>query len=149
MYQFAFPGRYNDTTYNGDATKKRLANKLISTFAKQNKYICGICNGVSILAWSRVDGRSLLMGKRCTAPSRAAPAGIYNGRVGNPSIRWHVQQNNGRLVPPGSIGNPNSRADDVVVDGNIITAEDDQSAREAGRKLAELLLSEQSKRKTE
>jgi len=140
MYQYAFQGRYNDRSYNGDANKKRAANELINSFSKQGKYVCGICNGVSVLAWSRIDGRSLLAGKRCTAPTRAAPAGVYDGQRGSPSIRWHVQQNQGRLVPAGSIGNPRSRADDVVVDGKIITAEDDQSAREAGRVLAKLLV---------
>lgn len=139
MYQFAFRGRYNDARYNGDAGRKRAANRLINAFTEQDKYVCGICNGVSVLAWSRVNGRSVLAGKRCTAPARPAPAGVYNGRRGNPSIRWHVQQNQGRLVRAGSIGNPRSPADDVVVDGRIITAEDDRSAREAGRKLAELL----------
>ena len=114
--------------------------QLINAFADQDKYICGICNGVSVLAWSRLNGRSLLDGKRVTAPTRAAPSGVYDGQRGSPSIRWHVEQNGGRLVPPGSIGNPRSRADDVVVEGKIITAEDDQSAREAGRQLAELLL---------
>ncbi|NND96511.1 MAG: cyclic nucleotide-binding protein [Pirellulaceae bacterium] len=139
MYQYAFDGRYDDAAYNGDRQKKNAANRLINAFHKQDKYICGICNGVSVLAWSRVDGQSLLSGKRVTAPTRAAPSGIYDGQRGNPSIRWHVEKNGGRLVPAGSIGNPRSRADDVAVDGKIITAEDDQSAREAGRQLARLL----------
>ena len=139
MYQYAFRGRYDQRSYNGDAGKKEAANELINQFAKQDKYICGICNGVSVLAWSRVNGRSLLAGKRVTAPTRNAPSGIYNGQRATPSIRWHVQQNGGNLVPAGSIGNPNSRADDVAIDGKIITAEDDQSAREAGRQLAKLL----------
>ncbi len=139
MYQFAFAGRYDNATYNGNQTIKKAANQLINAFAAQDKYICGICNGVSVLAWSRVNGKSLLDGKRVTAPTRAAPSGVYNGRRGAPSIRWHVEQNGGRLVPAGSIGHPGSRADDVLVDGRVITAEDDQSAREAGRQLAKLL----------
>ncbi|TWT97299.1 DJ-1/PfpI family protein [Neorhodopirellula pilleata] len=139
MYQYAFEGRYNHPEYNGDVGKKQAANHLINSFVKSDKYVCGICNGVSVLAWSRVNGKSLLAGKQCTAPTRSAPPGVYNGRPGSPSIRWHVEQNRGRLVPAGSIGNPQSRADDVVVDDKIITAEDDQSAREAGRQLAELL----------
>ena len=139
MYQHAFQGRYDNHRYNGNASKKQAANRLINQFAKQDKYICGICNGVSVLAWSRVDGMSILAGKRCTAPSIAAPSGIYDGRRASPPIRWHVQRNHGRLVPAGSIGDPRSRADDVMVDGKIITAEDDHSAREAGRQLAKLL----------
>lgn len=139
MYQYGFRGRYDNATYNGNESIKATANELINAFAKQDKHICGICNGVSVLAWSRVGGRSLLAGKTVTAPARSAPSGLYDGQRASPPIRWHVQQNQGRLLPAGSIGNPRSAADDVVVDGKIITAENDQSARQAGRKLAELL----------
>ena len=66
MYQFAFPGRYDNATYNGNGAIKATANQLVNAFAAEDKYICGICNGVSVLAWSRVNGQSLLEGKRVT-----------------------------------------------------------------------------------
>ncbi len=139
MYQYAFTGRYDETIYNGEPSTKDTVNRLINAFAEQDKFICGICNAVSVLAWSRVNGKSLLTGKSVTAPIRNAPNGIYDGRRDAPSIHWHVRKNGGNLISPSELGSPNSTADDVVVDGKIITAADDQSAREAGRRLALLL----------
>lgn len=138
-YQFAFEGRYNNEAYNGTRPVKVEANRLINEFAAADKYVCGLCNGVSVLAWSRVNGRSLLQGKRVCAPVREAPAGVYNGRPGQPSTRWHPEQNGAILSPPGAIGVPNSVHDDVLVDGKVITGEDDASAREMGRRLTQVL----------
>lgn len=137
-YQYAFTGTYNQRSYNGNATIKAAANQLINDFVAQDKYVGGLCNGVSVLAWARVKGKSLLEGKKVCAPSLSAPAGVYNGRQTQPSTRWHPEQNKAILSPAGAIGRPGA-ADDVLVDGKIITGEDDSSAREMGRKLAELL----------
>lgn len=139
MYQFAFTGRYNDPNYNGDRAIKTEANRIINEFLAQDKYTCALCNAVSVLAWARVNGRSPLAGKRVCAPTRQAPPGVYNGRPGQPSCRWHPEANGARLSPAGSIGQPGSAADDVVVDGRIITGEDDISAREMGRRIVEVL----------
>jgi len=139
MYQYAFRGRYNNPAYNGDARTKEAANRLINTFVQQDKYVCALCHGVSVLAWSRVNGRSLLAGKRATGPTRQGPAGIYNGRQSQPSSRWSSEQNGARMVAPNSIGNPGTAADDIVIDGKIITGQDDISAREMGRQLAQRL----------
>lgn len=139
MYQFAFTGRYDNASYNGTAAIKRDANRVIGDFLKQDKYVCALCNGVTVLAWARVDGQSPLKGKRVCAPTRQAAAGIYNGQRAQPSCRWHPEQNGARLVPAGSIGQPNTAADDVVVDGKIVTGEDDISARDMGRTIVRLL----------
>ncbi len=139
MYQFAFPGRYANAAYNGSVAVKREANRLIGDFLKQDKYVCALCNGVTVLAWARVDGQSPLKGKRVCAPTRQAAAGIYNGQQAQPSCRWHPEQNGALLVPAGSIGRPNTAEDDVVVDGKIVTGEDDISAREMGRRIVQLL----------
>lgn len=138
-YQFAFPGRYDDAAYNGSAAVKREANRVIGDFVKQDKYVCALCNGVTALAWARVDGKSPLAGKRVCAPTRQAAPGLYNGQRAQPSCRWHPEQNGARLVPAGSIGRPNTAEDDVVVDGKIVTGEDDISAREMGRRIVQLL----------
>lgn len=140
MYQFAFTGRYDNASYNGDRATKAEVNRVINEFVAQDKYVCGLCNAVSVLAWARVDGRSPLAGKRVCAPARQAPTGVYNGQRGQPSCRWHPEQNQARMSPFQSIGQPNSSADDVIVDGKIITGEDDASAREMGRTLANVLL---------
>jgi putative intracellular protease/amidase len=138
-YQFAFNGRYNDASYNGDRAIKTEANRVINEFVKQDKYVAALCNGVSVLAWARVDGKSPLSGKRVCAPVRQAPPGVYNGRPGQPSCRWHPESNGAILSPAGTIGQPGNAADDVLVDGKIITGEDDISAREMGRRLVEVL----------
>lgn len=139
MYQYAFQGRYNNAAYNGDRRTKEATNRLINEFVKQDKYVCALCHGVSVLAWSRVNGRSLLAGKRATGPTRQGPAGIYNGRQNQPSSRWGSEQNGARMVAPNSVGNPRTAADDIVIDGKIMTGQDDISAREMGRQLAQQL----------
>jgi putative intracellular protease/amidase len=139
-YQFAFPGRYDKPSYNGNKIIRAEANRIINEFVQQDKYVCALCNGVSVLAWARMDGKSPLEGKRVCAPVREAAAGIYNGRPAQPSCRWHPESNGAILSPSGSIGQPGNVADDVLIDGKIITGEDDPSAREMGRKIVEVLL---------
>lgn len=138
MYQYAFDGRYSDPSYNGNRQVKEAANRLIGEFSKKNKFVGGICHGVSVLAWARVDGRSPLAGHRAVAPQRSGPSGVYNGQQAQPPSRWNAEQNGARLAPARSVGGP-SPQDDVVVDGRIITAEDDQAARHFGVVLARLL----------
>lgn len=139
MYQYAFTGRYTNSVYNGDQRTKGEVNRLINEFIAADKYTCALCNAVSVLAWARVQGQSPLRGKRVCAPTREAPAGIYNGRPGQPSCRWHPEQNGALLSPSKSIGDPNSVHDDVHIDGKIITGEDDGSARVMGQRLAHVL----------
>lgn len=142
MYQFAFQGRYNNNVYNGDTRTKAEVNRVINEFVAADKYVCGLCNAVSVLAWARVNNQSPLRGKRVCAPTREAPAGVYNGRPGQPSCRWHPEQNGAILSPSRAIGDPRSVHDDVLVDGKIITGEDDGSARVMGQRLAQLLRGE-------
>lgn len=139
MYQYAFQGRYDNNNYNGNREIKRHANRLINAMARDDKYIGGICHGVSVLAWSRVGGQSLLRGKRVAAPQRDGPRGIYNGTHQQPPSRWSAQVNGADLTEPRSIGDPRTSVDDVAVDGKILTAEDDRAARLLGRTLARLL----------
>jgi putative intracellular protease/amidase len=139
MYQYAFRGSYSNRVYNGDRATKETANRLINEFVAADKHVAALCHGVSVLAWSRVNGRSLLAGKRATGPTRQGPAGNYNGRQGQPPSRWNSEANGARMVPPNSVGNPQTAADDIVIDGKILTGQDDISAREMGRQLAAAL----------
>ncbi|MFT5326855.1 MAG: putative intracellular protease/amidase, partial [Planctomycetaceae bacterium] len=139
MYQYAFQGSYNNSAYNGDRRTKEATNKLIIAFVEQDKFVCALCHGVSVLAWSRVNGRSLLAGRRATGPTRQGPAGIYNGQQSQPSSRWGSEQNGAKMVTPNSVGDPGTAADDIVIDGKIMTGQDDISAREMGRQLAKQL----------
>ncbi|MGL5095928.1 MAG: DJ-1/PfpI family protein, partial [Planctomycetia bacterium] len=138
-YQFAFDGRYDDAAYSGDRAVKAVVNRLIGEFLEQDKYVAALCNAVSVLAWARVDGISPLRGKQVCAPTREAPPGYYDGRPGQPSCRWHPERNGAVLSPAGAIGLEGTAEDDVLVDGRIVTGEDDISAREMGRRLVELL----------
>lgn len=138
-YQFAFTGRYNDPAYNGEREVKAVVNRLIGEFLAQDKYVAALCNAVSVLAWARIDGRSPLQGRRVCAPVREAAAGIYEGRQAQPSCRWHPEVNGAIMSPAGAIGRRDTAADDVLVDGRIVTGEDDISSREMGRRLVQLL----------
>ncbi|QDT64306.1 DJ-1/PfpI family protein [Calycomorphotria hydatis] len=139
MYQYAFNGSYNNRAYNGDRDVKAAVNRKLAEFIEQDKYVGALCHGVSVLAWARVNGRSILAGRRAVASPRQSPAGIYNGQRGQPLSRWNAEANGARLTPARSIGNPGTSEDDVLVDGKLITGEDDNSARLFGETLARLL----------
>jgi putative intracellular protease/amidase len=124
----------------------RPSNKLITSFIEQDKYVCALCHGTTVLAWARVNGRSPLAGKQATGPVLAGPAGNYPGHRGSPPpSRWHAETNGARMVAPNSVGDPKTLSDDVVIDGKIMTGQDDPTAREMGRQLARALLSERSR----
>jgi putative intracellular protease/amidase len=143
MYQFAFQGSYQNTAYNGERSVKEAVNRLITSFIQQDKYVCALCHGTTVLAWARVNGRSPLAGKQATGPVLNGPAGNYPGYRGSatPPSRWHSEVNGARLVAPGSVGDPGTLVDDVVIDGKIMTGQDDPTAREMGRQLARALTS--------
>ncbi|WP_144058857.1 DJ-1/PfpI family protein [Rhodopirellula sp. SWK7] len=139
MYQYAFQGSYSNRTYNGDPQTKAAVNRLLNDFIEQDKFVGALCHGVSVLAWARVNGRSLLQGKRVVASPRQSPSGTYNGRRDQPLSRWNAQINGAQLSPARSIGNPRTSADDVMIDGKILTGEDDNSATLFGATLAKYL----------
>jgi putative intracellular protease/amidase len=142
MYQYAFQGTYQNSAYNGERNVKEAVNKLITSFIEQDKYVCALCHGTTVLAWARVNGRSPLAGKQATGPVINGPAGNYPGYRGSgtPTSRWHAETNGARMVAPGSVGDPSTLVDDVVIDGKIMTGQDDPTAREMGRQLARALL---------
>ena len=140
MYQYAFPGRYRKGVYNGDDRTKEVVNRLLNEFVEQDKIIGALCHGISVLAWARVDGKSLLAGRRAVGSPRPSPAGTYPRLRETPLSRWNVQANGARITPMRSIGDPRTSADDVLVDGKLITGEDDNSADLFGRTLAEMLV---------
>lgn len=143
MYQYAFEGSYHNAVYNGDSQIKAAVNRLLNEFIQQDKYVGALCHGVSVLAWARVNNRSILQGRRAVGSPRQSPSGIYNGRRDQPLSRWNAEVNGARLTPIRSIGNPGTSADDVLVDGKLITGEDDNSALLFGQTLARLLTDSQ------
>ena len=134
--QYAHDGQYDYAPYNGSAELKEVVNDLINDFVDQDKYLAAICNGVTVLAWARVDGASPIDGHNVTAWAHHLPS------VGGETqwTRDHIELNGGTQLESGEIGDPTTSSDDVIVDGNIITAENYDSAYAFGRKIAEVLL---------
>lgn len=152
MYQYAYndpdlngtiDNYYANALYNGNADQgktKAAVNELINDFVAQDKYVVGICHGVSVLAWARVDGTSPLQGRKVASGVAGAPAGFYLGTwyANNElTLHEHVVANGGFTNPyAGQSGDPTTSADDVIVDGRIITAENYTSASRLGVVLA-------------
>lgn len=137
QYQFAFPGTYNNVPYNGTPAIREAANRLINEFVAQDKVVTGVCYGVSVLAWSRVNGQSLLQGRTATTAHFNSPT---NNLPEAALYRWHLESNGATAFTGGELGQPVSRFDDVIVDGGIITGENYDSGRLLGETLADRLL---------
>lgn len=141
-YQYAFEGTYQNAAYRGDSAVVAGVNRLINDFVDQDKYVAGICHGVSVLAWARVDGVSPIRGRAVVAWAGGGPAFRLGGRDYPDSrvpLRWQIEANGGLMPLSAAIGDPISSADDVWVDGRIITAENYTSAAWFGRVLARLV----------
>ncbi len=139
-YQYAFPGTYQTFAYNGQGMTEIVANRLIGDFVHQGKYVTAICHGVTDLAWARVDGVSPIAGHTVAAYAGESPPWRENtGQYPN-TTRWHVESNGATMVASRSIGDPTTAADDVIVDGHIITAENYDSARQFGRVVAAAII---------
>jgi putative intracellular protease/amidase len=155
MYQYAYndpnfdgvtDNYYFHGAYNGDdnlsdgviAPQKVVVNNLVNEFLADDKPVAAICHGVTVLAWARVDGVSPLSGRHVAVPTTVmAPSQFYNGtEVYSPYYMGQYDQviANGAVASPisGSIGPSPTAADDVVVDGRIITAENFESATHFG-----------------
>jgi len=161
MYQYAYndpnldgtiDSYYADGFYNGDdnlgdgkpGEAKAAVNRLINDFVDQDKYVAAICHGVTVLAWARVDGTSPLQGKKVTSPTTGSPATFYLGlwyADHELSVHEQIVANGGFTNPySGQYGNPTTAADDVIVDGRIITGQDYTSAPLLGRVIAGQIL---------
>lgn len=135
-YQYAFDGTYSNAAYNGDAETKAAVNHLVNEFLADDKQVAAICHGVSVLAWARVDGVSPLQGKHVAAYAGGSPSLTIDGVTyadGAIPTRWHIETNGGIQFASDSIGDPATAADDVWVDGKIITAENYDSAAQFGQ----------------
>ncbi|MEW4456374.1 DJ-1/PfpI family protein [Bremerella sp. JC817] len=135
QYQYAFEGTYNNGSYNGEEVLKQTVNDLINDFVEQDKYVTAICHGVSVLAWARVDGASLLEGRTVSSYSGNAP----NSNQSFYTTRDQIEYNGATMVASGSLGDPTTATDDVYVDGRIITAENWDSATMFGEVIADLV----------
>ncbi|MGF1581486.1 MAG: DJ-1/PfpI family protein [Gemmataceae bacterium] len=138
-YQYANETTYDNPAYNGDEQTKQIVNELINEFIDQDKHVAAICNGVSVLAWARVGGVSPLYGHTVSAWAHTLPS--YEG--GQMRLtREDIEANGARMVASGAVGDPATAADDVIVDGNIITAENYDSASAFGTTIAEHVIAD-------
>ena len=142
MYQYAFQGTYIDGRYNGDLATKEVVNDLIGDFLAEDKQVAAICHGTTVLAWARVDGVSPIAGKEVATPFIGSPAVNYQGQF----IGYFGLPQNGQIAANGGIPSaysgargldPTTVADDVVVDGRIITAENYDAAYQFGTIVAQ------------
>ncbi|MFO0877716.1 MAG: cadherin domain-containing protein [Gemmataceae bacterium] len=163
MYQYAYNDpNFDGTTdnfywnapYNGDANlndgviapQKVVVNQLINQFLAADKPVAAVCHGVTVLAWARVDGVSPLAGRQVSVPLTVGSPNQYYGGAERvyPYLSGQYDQvvANGGLANTvsGQYGNPATVADDVVVDGRIITAENYDSAAYFGTVIAQQVL---------
>lgn len=137
-YQFSFPGTYDEPAYRPQPAVVREVNRLVNEFIALDKPVAAICHGVTVLAWARVEGTSPLQGRVVVGPAGGTPAFRFrNLRVPDAEqpARWQIEMNGATMLTAGSVGNPMTSTDDVVVDGRIITAEN----WDAAPRFAELL----------
>jgi putative intracellular protease/amidase len=138
-YQYAFSGTYASLAYQPDPVVAEAVNDLINDFIEQDKYVSAISHGVTVLAWARVNDASPLQGRTVAAWPGGSPAFEYDGQSYEKAtmpVYWHVILNGGSVLTAGSMGGPLTSADDVVVDGQIITGENYDSAALFARTLA-------------
>lgn len=130
-YQYAFEGTYHHLAYRPQPWIARDSNRLINEFLADDKYVAAICHGVTVLAWARVDGVSPLQGRVVVATPGGMPGfrrDNFDFRDAEYPARWQIEANGAVMLTSGSIGNPMTVSDDVIVDGRIITAENYESA---------------------
>lgn len=149
MYQYDFPGDYNNDLYDGDLATKQVVNDLINEFYDADKTLGFICHATTVGAWSRVDGASLFQGRQVSVPYIGSPAVLYNGWwYGDMGLGQYEQAvANGAIAntAPGQYGaDPVSPVDDVVVDETngvtVITAENWDSATTFGATIAQVVI---------
>lgn len=141
-YQYAFSGTYDNALYQPGAAAA-AANRLINDFVAQDKPVAGVCHGVTVLAWARVDGVSPLKGRTVVGWAGGGPGFELDGTRYPQSrvpTRAQLEENGAEMILSAAVGNPLSSHDDIWVDGRIITGENPAAAAATGKTLAAVLL---------
>ena len=139
IFHYDFPGTYHNAAYQGTLQLRQTVNDLINQFDQQEKVISALCFGVTVLGWARIDGESPVDGMDVVGYPFGGPAMTVNGESYGASVQptsWHMEANGANFLPSGSVGDPTTSADDVIVDGNIITGESFESGSYFGSVVA-------------
>lgn len=138
--QPAHPGTYAQVPYRGQPAVKAEVQRLVQAFHAQGKWLVGLCHGASVLAWSRVpNAQGQLVSPLAGLPATTWPGSSpWDGLGENRSAR-HLTQNGATVLPPNSVGDPSSAADDVVEAGRVLTAQQELSAPALAERLAQRL----------
>ena len=143
-YQYAFAGTYSRPAYRPARLVIREVNRVINEFVAEDKPVAGVCHGVTVLAWARVDGVSPLLDRVVVGSPGGLPGFRFDTTTfpdAEAPMRWQVEMNGATMLTSGSVGNPLSASDDVWVDGRIITAENYESAGRFAELLAQSIAS--------
>jgi putative intracellular protease/amidase len=148
QYQYAYKGKYRNGSYNLNDVQKKKVNDIVSAFIDDKKPVGAICYGTTALAWSRdAQGNSPIKGKKSAAPALGGPA--CTGPDGKQykdtelSSAQHIKDNGGTAVVKGDGEAPSN----VVVDGLIITAQDNRTARAFGKAMIKSIQDNQTEKK--
>ena len=142
-YQYGFAGTYANAAYNGTRNVRQGVNSLINDFVAQDKPVAALDHGVTVLAWARVDGVSPIRGRVVvgsaggTPAYRLGPSGFVDGER---AMRSQIEGNGALMLNAMSVGDPLSAADDVWVDGKIITGENPASAARFAEAIAQSVM---------
>ena len=128
---FPIPSARRATAFQGDAASKEALNTIVSLALARNRVVSGIGFGVAALAWARTDGGSPLQGLSVPIVGGGTPAVTLDGT--------HLESNGAVALAPGSIGDPRSAADEVLVTGRIVTAQDVRAGTLLGQTVAQEL----------
>lgn len=138
-YQYAFPGTYSNPVFRPDPLVAETVNRLIGAFLSLKKPVGGVCHGVTVLAWARVDGVSPLRGKTVSAWAGGGPGFELAGRRYPDATvpdRWHIERNGAAMPLSSAVGDPTTPNDDVVVDGLVYSGESGASIAPFARSFA-------------
>lgn len=133
-YQYAFMGTYSNPAYRPGRQVAREANRLICEFVAEDKPVAGVGDGVTVLAWARVDGSSPLRDRAVAGSTRGGPGFRFAGheyRDTEVPARSHFEIN-GVTLPPAA-----APVDDARIDGRFVTAGNHLAAERFARLLAQ------------
>ena len=167
-YYYDYPGVMDESlsTWAPNSLESSEMNRLIGEFLTAQKPVMGVCNGVNVLSWARIEGTSPLNGVSVSAPWGSAfpqsyPNPYPNGVLTAYTSDWTIDgacgetpapncfpmdqfaKDNGAIIRDDSTRlDPQGHARDSVytVDGLIVTVQDNFAARAAGKYLAQRLL---------